>query len=173
MVLFVWVGSATAQEQRCNELGSVCQCSERLDTASYVCSSGNCSVGNDLSINPTDTNSKQCYGGDAIALGEVNSPVEPNQGQFLSTPDETGMPPGNTVGKVWRWNRGQGFFNGYGNSTLRSSTKRLCYRHYLRLSPNYDGGNIATDPTSPNCNAGKFNEMDWTYPYSFQASVGG
>lgn len=168
MALFFWVGSATAQEQRCNELGSVCQCSERLDTNAFAWDN---TPQASEEVNPTDTNSKQCRGGKAIQVGEQNG----NSAQitYLLPTAETGMPAVNSVNYVWRWNRGQGYILGYGNTPLQPSTKRLCYRHYLRMSPNYDGGNIATDPTSPNCDAGKFNQQKWSQTYDLQSGSAG
>jgi hypothetical protein len=41
------------------------------------------------------------------------------------------------------------------------------------MSPNYDGGNIATDPSSPNCDAGKFSQFKWNQTYDIQTGSGG
>jgi hypothetical protein len=139
MALF-WVGSATAQEQRCNALGSACTCSEPLNVNGFTTSG--------TFADPSDTNSKGCFGGKALF--------------FESTADlaglvptaETGMPAGNTVSYVFRnnrpWDRNM---LGVGSSaTINSSTRRICYRYYARMSPDYDGG---TGSDSPNCAVGK------------------
>src|SRR4030095_5181656 len=56
MTLIFWAGSAMAEEQRCNELGSVCKCSEPLDVSSFTTTETKF-------ITPYTTNSQQCHDG--------------------------------------------------------------------------------------------------------------
>jgi hypothetical protein len=168
MTLIFWAGSAMAQEQRCNQLGSVCQCSERLDTNTF---SWDNTPNSSEDVNPTDTNSKECRGGKSITVGEQNG--NSSQITYLVPTAETGMPAGNTVNYVWRWNRGQGYILGATTNTIQSSTKRMCYRQYIRMSPTYDGGDIRTDPSSPNCDGGKFAQFWWTLDHGgYQVQMG-
>jgi hypothetical protein len=56
---------------------------------------------------------------------------------------------------------------GWANGNIQPSTKRLCYRHYLRMSAGYDGG------TAHKCNPGKFNQMKWNQNYDVGMGGGG
>lgn len=160
MTLVSWVESASAEEQRCKDLGAACICSEPLNTNSFTLSGGD-------SLNPTDTNSKQCSNGGTSAMT-----MKAGESAFLIPTAETGMPAGNSVNWVWRNNHTYGpALEGNGNTPLRSSTKRVCYRYYTRFSENYDGGDIRVNPSSPNCDVGKFSQIQWT-PAGYFVGVG-
>ncbi len=164
VALVLWVGSAAAQEQRCNELASSCTCSEPLDTAAFTHTTDAAST--EVKLNPTDTNAKQCNGGSSVSVYTWDN-REPSQLAYFSTPAPTGMPAKSTVSHVWHWGLPYGALYGWGNASLKSSTKRVCVRHYLKMSTDFDGGDIRTNPKSPNCDPGKFTQFKFhgSQPY--------
>ena len=140
-------------EQRCQELGigAACSCSETFDTASWA------TVG--PYANPSNsTGSTEC-GGSGHAWEPASAVVAANQ---------TGMPAGSTVAKVWRSNMlvGANFVYGKGGDAggMKSDTQRVCFRHYLKLDANY---------LDNNQNAGKFMEMTWDGHHSIQYGSNG
>lgn len=121
-ILVVAAAPAWAQEQRCQELGTACACSEPLDTSSFA-------TVNDRWVNPSDSPSAtQCE-------GELGNGASWYPEAFASPEPESGMPGGNTVNRVWR-NTGIGVSHLTG-STPRSNSKRMCIRHYFNLSSDY------------------------------------
>jgi hypothetical protein len=153
MALMFWAGSASAEEQRCRELESRCICSEPLNTTNFVPIT--LPDDNAENLNPADSTTKACNSPNTIQVYDFAAPSLDN----VISQVEDGMPSVNTVDRVFRWNKGHGGLAVFGNYNLQPSTKRVCFRHYLRMSPDYDGGDFATNPSSPNCDAGKFTQM--------------
>jgi cysteine-rich repeat protein len=120
---------ASAQEQRCTELnaepGANCGCSEPLNTTSYT-SDG-------WYLNPSDSPpATDCD-------GEIGGGYTWWKGYQTPLPvSETNMPFGNTVDTVWRSSGGGGAYL-FGSRSLTSSTKRLCTRHYFKVSSDFTG----------------------------------
>lgn len=123
-----------AQEQRCNELGGSCICSEPFNAGSfetYQCDRRSC-------MDPSDTNAKECsgefqhgyswYGGDAL--------------EVVATPGTSeSLPPGNTVDYVWRsHDKGNKVHHVMHKGGVNASTRRICTRHYFKTSPDYNDG---------------------------------
>jgi len=147
LLLTSWASAAIAAESRCTELGVNCTCSEPLNTQSWTSGGGGF-------VNPGDSTTLQCGGG---------SPWYPDS-KLVVVP-ETGMPAGNQVNYVWRYNYGSGMAVFLGNKQPKPTTKRMCTRYYLRLSSNYfDNG----------CDGGKYIDFQPGKPtYQLQLGSGG
>jgi hypothetical protein len=124
-------------EQRCLEIdgepGGSCRCAESLDTSDASDDRGGF-------LNPGDSgNSKQCEGEIYLADPPAYSWYPTG---FASPVAETGMPAGNSVSYVWR-NTSQptgtqgSVSHVKGMRSPLSSSRRICFRHYFKLSPGY------------------------------------
>jgi hypothetical protein len=146
--LLIAATGASAQEQRCQDLGANCICSEPLQMTSLT------NLG-DSHFNPTDSTTAQCtvegagvYTGGAVVRGS---------GALVST-DATAMaalPLGNSVS---RFLRGQDdhqsmFFVGHG-LPVSSSFARIAARWYIWHTPTFDFANEGS------CNNSKITEFN-------------
>jgi hypothetical protein len=168
MTLIFWARSATANEQRCNDLGAACTCNETLDTTTWQSDGSGSSLGGVIDLDPTgDGGTKIC--GQGFGTGnnlQISGDNPANIRTNLVPTVETGMPVGNSVNYVWRLARADRNLQLPGRA-LQASTRRFCFRHYLRLSPNHDGGSTI------NCSAGKFIHLGFDGNYQVGMSSGG
>ncbi len=137
LLLVVIAFPAAAQvEQRCTELGANCACSETLDTTSYTTSN------NGAFINPGNSTTKQCGNNGAFILSGTNAATS-----YLAFQDETGMPAGNTVSKVWRfaWPNNTVGHGADAYGSITSATRRMCNRFYYKLSSDFNGWTSCND----------------------------
>lgn len=141
----LWAGDNDGSngENHCDDLGSICICSEPLDTTSFT------TVFTDYD-NPGDTTSKQCTHEDIPS----NIGFAVYKTSQLTTPAASSLPAGNTVGHVWRLTPAGASTvgTGVGYITIPSGTKRFCVRHYVKFSPDY---------ADNNCGLGKFTDSKW------------
>jgi len=137
-LLLLGADRAAATEQRCDELGGACVCSEPLDTSSMPASGSY--------RNPADSVSKQCgWNGGAL--------TDPDAWGIYDAFD---LPAG--IGKV----AGVKPVTAGNGATLNGiagtgdSTRRVCTRHYFRLSPDYVA---KTQSSGGSCEANKAAEF--------------
>lgn len=117
---FAMAAPAAAQEQRCNELGSNCLCSEPLqDTTTRSIRDRH-----DFADSP---DAKEC------------KPYETSSSR-VRTINEFGMPAGNTVDRVLEIPEDGASVNWIrGEESAPSSTKRMCVRYYATYDENFSG----------------------------------
>ena len=113
--------TATAEEQRCAEIGRNCICSETLDVVQ--------SLPPERFINPINSTTKECsahQSGNSVFLRRGGT-----------TPTSAFMPGDSAVQRVWAY-EGHGVANVRGNpSSITSSTRRECFRSYQRFSSDF------------------------------------
>ena len=129
---------AAAAEQRCNELGAGCVCSEPFNTASYV--------GGPDFFNPADSTTKQCSAEPAVIGGAVvrtsATIVGSNDATALSR-----LPSGHGVTRFLTANNNhEGTFMAGHGLDVSASFVRLAARWYVYHSPNFA---FKTDSGSP------------------------
>jgi len=119
-----------AAEQRCNELGANCICSEPLNTNVYT--------GGPSFFNAADTTSQQC------SLESTNAPISRNSATIVGANDPTvlaRLPAGHSVNFYMRANDGHtGIFwlgHDLGRSSPTPPTARVAYRWYRFYSANH------------------------------------
>lgn len=122
--------AATAGEQRCQELGQTCICSEPLNSRDYRAGHGP-----NMWIDPDDSeDATECK-------GEPNDGSSWYPGNLVTVVPESGMPAGNQVDWVWRADSPDDRTNFiFGEKTIDPSTKRLCGRHYVSYDPQQNLG---------------------------------
>jgi len=132
------LGSASAAEKRCNDLGANCVCSEPLNTSSYVAASSN-------GWNPADSTTKECNNGYALWVRGDWSPQSasglglPSGIQYVARRGpESGSDSTQLAGRT---------------GVVTSATRRVCVRFYTRYSSDYQAKNL------PVCEANKFSEF--------------
>jgi len=129
---------AVAAEQRCNELGANCVCSEPLNTSSYAASGSN-------GWNPADSTTKECNGGRPLwvqsdwSASSASGLGLPSAVQYVAKRGpETGSDSTQLTGNA---------------AQTTSATRRTCVRFYTRYSADYQAKNL------PICQANKFSEF--------------
>jgi len=137
-----------AAEQRCNELGSSCVCSEPFNTASFV--------GGPDFWNPADSTSKECSVEAAVNGGAVvrtsRTVVGSNDSTALSR-----LPAGHSVSRFLTANNNhEGTFSAGHGLAVSSSLVRLAARWYVYHTPNFA---FKTSASSP-CQNTKIMEFD-------------
>ncbi len=156
-----WARVATAEERRCAELGSSCDCSETLNTQTphFTVTTGG---GAPFYANPTDSvGDLQCGDADGHFFQGNHDPR-----QFMVPEPAQAMPNDSSVTTVWRWTtRGVDLGNGR-RDKVEPGTQRLCQRIYTRFSPDFS--------LWPECN-NKIMEIAWHNGGQLQSStsVGG
>jgi hypothetical protein len=110
--------SAEPAEQRCLDLGTNCECSEPLDTASY---SGS------RPYDAPDSSTKECWPSHGGANLWWDNPIGVS---------ETSMPPGNQVNYVLRQTD---LYDVMETDMPLSTTQRWCSRIYQKFSSDYEG----------------------------------
>jgi len=150
LLWFLWIGTsallafpALGQEARCAELGSVCRCSETYDGTGFETHGSGSKVG----VTGDGNSTKQCS--DTYNLED--SVVS----RFILQ-DETGMPAGNQVSKVLRYDASAGANKVWTHTGLAAGTKRRCIRNYFRLGTGYLRN---TEGINFKCDGGKFQEQ--------------
>jgi hypothetical protein len=140
-------GQAAAAEQRCNELGTACICSEPFNTSSYV--------GGPDFFNPADSTTKECSAEPAVSGGAVirtSRVLGSNDGTALSR-----LPAGHSVTRfLTADNNHEGTFSAGHGMPVSSSIARLAARWYVYHSPNFA---FKTSASSP-CQNTKIMEFD-------------
>jgi hypothetical protein len=129
-----WPSPTAAAEQRCNELGAACLCSERFNTNQF-------STSNSTWMNPTDSNPKQCE-----EIGGTGTAVTPtNWSQHTGA--SVGLP---QLSYVWATKSGWTF-----GRPITSATRRLAVRYYFRFSSDFQYGETGS------CGSSKLSQIAW------------
>src|SRR5262249_1577589 len=135
------VSLAAAMEQKCNELGAYCICSESLDTASMA--SWQSSNGFETYMDPVNSEgsgAKECGNTDYSGGTPFLLATQPSTAASFTLVTPVGMPVGATVSKVLQWqthtsNSNFGFGK-WGNS-IPDNTQRMCQRVYFNVDSNF------------------------------------
>lgn len=126
-------GGAGAEELRCQALGTVCACSEPLTSTGFTRGAESPAGSGKVWLNPSDASTKQC--GQTSGFSWYYDDV-----LFINT--SAAMPAGSTVQTVWRDTNNGGGAAGNASaltgSPVRATTKKLCVRHYVKFSSDYD-----------------------------------
>ena len=154
-IAVMWEASSTAAEQRCNDLGANCLCSEPFQMTSFA---------QDTAwYNPNDSTINQCNG-ENVGTGEtIVRPDGSNPPQVGSDPAVlAALPPGHSLQRYFRTNEGYtgiyelGHYLGVNNPDPPQTYARVATRWYMYFSPNFQWG------TTGSCaNVGK-----WFVPYT-------
>ena len=145
---------ASAEEQRCTELGSNCDCSEPLGGSFSVTD-----IGGSWLTNPDNSVGDLQCGNSTGDFFDGNK--DPNI--YLTNVPASGMPAGSSVTEVYRWSATTGIMTGSGRTDkVTSTTRRLCQRVYMKFSSDFSRW---TD-----CN-NKIMEMVWHNNGSIQSST--
>jgi len=131
---------AAAAEQRCDELGASCVCSEPLNTGSYAPAGGN-------GWNPSDSTTKECNRGYPLW---VQSDWSPASASGMGLPSAIQY-----VARRGPENASDSTYLGGTSGATTASTKRVCVRFYTRYSADYQAKNL------PVCQANKFSEFSF------------
>lgn len=151
LLALVFLGSSEAAEQRCDELGDNCVCSEPLNTNSYT--------QNGASWNPADSTTKQC------SMEAANHPVARNS-TVSGTNNSTvigALPAGHRINYVlWGGDNNTGIF-WIGNDAANSSDcgagwQRCEFRWYQYKSSNFQPTNSGYGGT---CSGDKHAEVKY------------
>jgi hypothetical protein len=130
ILLHLWAGGAAAAEQRCNDLGTSCVCSEPLNTTTFA--------GGPDFWNPADSTTKQC----SVEAGSPGGAIVRTSNTITSSADATALaalPPGHSVSRFVRANDSHTGTFFVGNGTQVSSTfVRLAARWYIWHTPTFD-----------------------------------
>jgi hypothetical protein len=130
-LLLILVGFPTASyaaEQRCNELGANCVCSEPLNTNSYVYSAP--------AYKPSDSTTKEC-----AAEGIPGAAVTRNSTDLFGSNDAAVralLPAGNQVNFFLRGPDGHAVIYTVGTLLGNTFTKRAAIRMYVFYSPTFE-----------------------------------
>lgn len=134
---------ADAAEQRCDQLGASCVCSEPLQATAYL------QVGILPYWNPNDSTSKECSGESPAVRGGFI--IENSPAKFSASSDPTilnALPPGNSVARVFKTSEGYtGIFESghvLGVSGETPPLTRVAARWYQYYSPNFVWSTTAT-----------------------------
>jgi hypothetical protein len=145
VALTIGVGAreAAAQEERCTELGSSCQCSEPLNSPTL-------GFDGNFRFNPDDStpSTKECPG----ELQKGSPLVGYDAGSFTQV-SPTGLPAGAQVSYVTNNHRAR-FIYGPG---APAGTKRLCTRAYVRYSSDWQSKDLGDS----DCQAEKIAQFGW------------
>lgn len=125
-----WAINAKAEEQRCNDLGANCICSEPFQMTSF-------SSGPDF-WNPTDSTTKQC----SVEAGSIGGAIVRTSNTITPSTDAPAMaalPTGHSVSRFVRAeNDHQGTFFAGSGVPVSASFVRLAARFYIYHSPVFD-----------------------------------
>jgi hypothetical protein len=129
-------GVVGAQEQRCQELGASCSCSEQFNTNAFT-------IQNNTWMNPTDGNTaKNCS-----ELGDGSSTVSPTN-WTQHTGASVGLPQ-----LDWVWATRSGVV--YGRNITAATVRRAAVRYYFRFSSDFQYGSTGS------CGSSKLSQFGW------------
>lgn len=121
--------SSYAEEQRCNELGANCICSEPFNTATIVRLTS--------WWNPGDTNSKPCNGEDSLLGNVITGSITMT---MANTPAVLAkLPAGHSVTRFVRAHDGHAGGLSLGHNSSSIPTKRVAFRWYVYHSATSNG----------------------------------
>ncbi len=137
LAFFMFAASASATEQRCNELGASCVCSEPFNTNQYVRSGSQ--------VNPADSVTKQCtYEGNegAVIARNAIDVAGTNESGIMSK-----LPQGHSVQYVLKAPEGFGGIYYVGHDMWKSGNQnsflpRTSMRWYRYYSDNYQADGV-------------------------------
>lgn len=154
----LWAATAQAEEQRCNELGANCICSEPFEMTAF-------SSGPDF-WNPTDSTTKQC----SVESAVIGGAIVRTGSDVLISADATAiaaLPAGHSVSRFVRaGNDHQGTFYAGNGVSVSSSFVRLAARFYIYHSPLFDYEGEGT------CNNSKQAELDGDSRIDYNTGAG-
>jgi hypothetical protein len=150
----LWAPNAQAEEQRCNELGANCICSEPLNTTTYA--------GGPDFWNPADSTTKEC----SVEAASIGGAVVRTSATITSSTDATAMaalPSGHTMSSFVRADDDhQGTFSVGHGLAVSSDFVRLAARWYVWHTPIFD---FKGEGTCENSKIAEFNNdsrVDYT-----------
>jgi len=168
--LFLLPGQSFPAEQRCDQLGTNCVCSEPFNT-------NNLPVVNTFWKNPADSTSKECASADtaggALEANPVSKIIPRNDGQLVNA-----LPPGHSLQwAVGGTNGHLGIFFAGNTHNSATFTKRLAARFYIYHSTDFQFAQegVCTNSklmqfTGPNSLLDK--SFGYIHMYNFLASDG-
>ncbi len=147
--------NGTGNEDRCDQLGTNCVCSEPLNTNNYV------KKGNQYSLDPQDTTAKECRGFDGVQGGVVvgnNGGSDPTDFIFADNDSSVlaSLPSGNSVNYYIRGaidNIGSSYaVFMVGHKAGSKFAKRMAFRYYVYHTSDFEYKN------SNGCTNSKFGQ---------------